>query len=101
MTTIRSDSLFRIARWAVATTWGTNRALTATYIGLQAVQGVLPALQALATRGLIDSAVSQVRVHNESLRTVARGSRLSLLSPSPRESVASCRTSFRAGWRMT
>jgi len=71
MTTIRSDSLFRIARWAVATTWGTNRALTATYIGLQAVQGVLPALQALATRGLIDSAVSQVRVHNESLRTVA------------------------------
>jgi ABC-type bacteriocin/lantibiotic exporter with double-glycine peptidase domain len=68
---MRSDSLFRIARWAVATTWGTNRALTATYVGLQAVQGVLPALQALATRGLIDSAVSQVRVHSESLRTVA------------------------------
>ncbi len=71
MTTMRSDSLFRIARWAVATTWGTNRALTATYIGLQVVQGVLPALQALATRGLIDSAVSQVRIHNASLRTVA------------------------------
>jgi ATP-binding cassette subfamily B protein len=70
MTTERPDSLFKIARWALATTWATNRLMTATFIGLQSVQGVLPALQALATRGLIDSAVGQVRAHRAVLRPV-------------------------------
>jgi hypothetical protein len=39
--------------------WETNRVLTGALIGLQVVQGVLPAGQALATRGLINAAVVQ------------------------------------------
>jgi ATP-binding cassette, subfamily B, bacterial len=70
MTSPRSDSLLENARWALATTWETNRALTAVYIGLQTVQGLLPAVQALATRGLINAAVSQVRAQNALLRPV-------------------------------
>jgi ATP-binding cassette subfamily B protein len=61
-------SLLQNARWALATTWETNRVLTALFIGVQALQGVLPAAQALATRGLINAAVSQVRAQSGGLR---------------------------------
>src|SRR5271168_477123 len=61
------DSLRENARWALATTWETNCVLTGALIGLQVVQGVLPAGQALATRGLINAAVVQVRARNAGL----------------------------------
>jgi ATP-binding cassette subfamily B protein len=66
----RTDSLPDVARWAVATTWRTNPPLTATVMALQTVQGILPAAQALATRGLINSAVAQVRANHGALKPI-------------------------------
>ena len=66
----RTDSLPEVARWALATTWRTNPPLTATVMGLQTVQGILPAAQALATRGLINSAVAQVRANHGGLEPI-------------------------------
>jgi ABC-type bacteriocin/lantibiotic exporter with double-glycine peptidase domain len=62
------NSVLENARWALATAWETNRFLTTVFIGLQTVQGVLPAGQALATRGLINAAVGQVRTQSGGLR---------------------------------
>lgn len=61
------NSLLENARWALETTWETNRFLTAVLIGLQTVQGVLPAGQALVTRGIINAAVVQVRAQSAGL----------------------------------
>ena len=49
------------ARWALNFTWTTNRVLTAALVLIYLAQSILPAAQALATRGVIDSAVRQLR----------------------------------------
>jgi ATP-binding cassette subfamily B protein len=49
------------ARWALTLTWTTNRVLTAALLVIYLLQSILPAAQALATRGVIDSAVRQLR----------------------------------------
>ena len=56
------------ARWALALTWATNRLLTAALVGLYLLQSILPAAQALATRGVIDTAVGQLRTGSMVLR---------------------------------
>ena len=64
------DSLRTIARWALAVTWQTNSVLTAMFVGLHVVQGALPAVQALATRALINAAVAQVMANSAVLRPI-------------------------------
>jgi ATP-binding cassette subfamily B protein len=49
------------ARWALNFTWTTNRVLTAALVLIYLAQSILPAAQALATRGVIDAAVRQLR----------------------------------------
>src|ERR1700730_6410414 len=49
------------ARWALNFTWTTNRALTAAMLVTYVVQSFLPAAQVLATKGVIDTAVRQLR----------------------------------------
>jgi len=56
------------ARWALALTWTTNPVLTAALVGIYLVQSILPAAQALATRGVIDTAVGQLRTGSVVLR---------------------------------
>ncbi|HXN86846.1 MAG TPA: ABC transporter ATP-binding protein, partial [Candidatus Binataceae bacterium] len=46
----------------------TNRLLTAALVGLYLLQSILPAAQALATRGVIDTAVGQLRTGSMVLR---------------------------------
>nr|UXE46219.1 lipid A export ATP-binding/permease protein MsbA [uncultured bacterium] len=58
-------------RWALTFTWRCNRALTIALVILYVVQSILPAAQALATRGVIDSAVSQLRTSRMALGLMA------------------------------
>ncbi len=60
--------LFINGRWALNLTWSTNRGLTATLVGCYLLLSALPAAQALATRGVIDTAVNQLRARSTSLR---------------------------------
>jgi ATP-binding cassette subfamily B protein len=52
------------ARWALNFTWKSNRALTAAMVLTYVVQSVLPAAAALATKGVIDSAMKQLHSGN-------------------------------------
>ncbi len=56
--------------WALGLTWATNRALTAAFIAMYLIEGGLPAVQALATRGLINSALRGMKHQGTSLRMV-------------------------------
>ena len=60
--------LFTNGRWALDLTWATNRGLTTTLVVSYFLQSSVPAAQALAARGLIDSAVRQLRSGSTSLR---------------------------------
>jgi hypothetical protein len=55
------------ARWALTLTPTINRVLTAVLVVIYLLQSILPAAQALATRGVIDSAVRQLRTANLAL----------------------------------
>jgi ATP-binding cassette subfamily B protein len=63
-------SLLQNVRWALNMAWATNKGLTVTFVAIFLVQSFLPAVQALATRGLINTAVHQVRIHRAGLRPV-------------------------------
>jgi ATP-binding cassette, subfamily B, bacterial len=56
------------ARWALKLTWTTNRVLTVALVGIYFLQSILFAAQALATRGVIDTAVGQLRTGSVVLR---------------------------------
>jgi ATP-binding cassette subfamily B protein len=56
------------ARWALNLTWTTSSGLTAALVAIFLLQSALPAAQALATRGVIDTAVSQLRSGRTALR---------------------------------
>ena len=56
------------ARWALSLTWSTNPGLTSSLVGIYLLQSILPAAQALATRGVIDVAVNQLRSRSTTLR---------------------------------
>ena len=56
------------AQWALALTWSTNPVLTTALVGIYLLQSILPATQALATRGVIDTAVGQLRTGSMVLR---------------------------------
>jgi ATP-binding cassette subfamily B protein len=62
-----NESLVENVRWALRVAWETNSVLLALYVGLQITQGFIPAAQALATRGLINTAVAQLRVRSSDL----------------------------------
>jgi len=53
--------LFVNARWALNFTWSTNRVMTIALVILYLILSVLPAAQALATKGVIDAAMRQLR----------------------------------------
>jgi ATP-binding cassette, subfamily B, bacterial len=57
--------LLRNARWALEFSWKSNRTLTLAQVCAYAVQSVMPAAIALATKGVIDTAVRQL--HNGGL----------------------------------
>jgi ATP-binding cassette, subfamily B, bacterial len=59
------------ARWALEFTWKSNRALTLAQVSAYAVQSVMPAAIALATKGVIDSAVRQLHNGRMSLGSMA------------------------------
>jgi ATP-binding cassette subfamily B protein len=67
---LRHRSLLENGQWALATTWATNRFLTALLVIVQTVLGALPAGQALVTRGLINAAVTEVRSRGGGLRPI-------------------------------
>lgn len=56
------------AKWALNLTWTTSSGLTAALVAIFLLQSTLPAAQALATRGVIDTAVSQLRSGRTALR---------------------------------
>jgi ATP-binding cassette subfamily B protein len=56
------------ARWALNLTWATSSGLTAALVAIFLLQSALPAAQALATRGVIDTAVNQLRSGRTALR---------------------------------
>ena len=56
------------ARWALNLTWTSNPGLTGRLIGSYLLQSAIPAAQALATRGVIDVAVAQLRSRSTALR---------------------------------
>lgn len=60
--------LFSNARWALKLTWTTNPGLTASLVAMYLLQSILPAAQALATRGVINVAVNQLRSRDTTLR---------------------------------
>ncbi len=60
--------LWSNARWALNLTWKTNPGLTVSLAAIFLLQSALPAAQALATRGVIDVAVNQLRSRNTALR---------------------------------
>jgi ATP-binding cassette, subfamily B, bacterial len=68
--TASAGSLHENGRWALSLTWGANRSLTAAFIAMNLMQGVVPAVQAIATRGLINSALRGINDHGTSLRVV-------------------------------
>jgi ATP-binding cassette subfamily B protein len=59
------------ARWALNFTWSTNKGLTAALLAIYLVQSIVPAAQALATRGVIDAAVTQLRSRDIALGAMA------------------------------
>ncbi|HLI78876.1 MAG TPA: hypothetical protein VKV03_02770, partial [Candidatus Binataceae bacterium] len=63
--------LFVNARWALSFTWNCNRLLTGALIAFYLVQSVVPAAQALATRGVIDSAMRQLAAGHLALGKMA------------------------------
>src|SRR5260221_5977386 len=60
--------LYVNGRWALNLTWATNRSLPAVLVGCYLLLSALPAAQALATRGVIDTAVTQLRARSTTLR---------------------------------
>jgi ATP-binding cassette, subfamily B, bacterial len=56
------------ARWALNLTWTSNPGLTGSLIASYLLQSAIPAAQALATRGVIDVAVAQLRSRSTALR---------------------------------
>ena len=61
-------SFFANAGWALNLIWTTNPGLTASLVAIYLLQSTLPAAQALATRGVINTAVSQLRTGSAALR---------------------------------
>lgn len=59
-----------MVRWVLAVAWGTNRALVVGLIATGLLRGIVPALMALAARGLIDAAVPLLGSTQPSLRPV-------------------------------
>jgi len=64
----RMRSFVANARWALNLIRTTNPGLIAGLVSIYLLQSILPAAQALATRGVINTAVGQLRTGNAALR---------------------------------
>jgi ATP-binding cassette subfamily B protein len=64
----RLRPLLENARWGLDIIWRTNSVLTASLVAIYLLQSILPAAQALATRGVINTAVRQLRSGSTVLR---------------------------------